>query len=775
MRIALVSPYSWTYPGGVTRHIEALCEQLALAGHDPRVLAPFDPADRLSARLHRGARPEPRARPDYLIPLGRTVGLPANGAISNLALTPRAVSALRTELTTGGYDVVHVHEPNAPAISWDATGWARAPLVGTFHTYATNAGTQRFVAEVLGARRRYNRLRVRIAVSEASAWTARCFYGGRYRIIPNGVVLDPTSGSVVSDRDHALRVVFVGQAVERKGLPVLIRAFEALRERIPAKLTIIGAGEQDIAHLLEDWRGIEVLGKVSDERKRRCLAHADVLCAPSLGGESFGMVLTEAFAAGTPVVASDIAGYADVVEHGVDGLLVPRGDAGSLAGALEGVWRDADRRHAMAVAARASAQRYAWPRVAAQVLEAYEDAIAMPAPSGVVQRVAVRTGIRPADLGPTDPPRRLPPREPLPPARRRWLPRARRVGLALSLAAVVIAAIQGVARIGTAQIAASLLSSSPAWVLLALGLMWAAMALRALSWHAILRSALPNARVRARDALQGTFVGVLMSATLPARLGEPARALIVARRVGGARTHLATILGTLISQMLLNLVALLGLSIAMFTTVHPFSHEEAAMAGIAAVPLLLALAALLSSPLLAGRSLPEPAALEALVGRLRDAAGELRSSVRVFADARNGGLAAGAQLGAWGLQWMSCYALFFALGLQHQVGLGAAAAVLFAVNVAAALPLTPANLGIFQGACVAVLAAGYGVSYADALAYGIFLQAVELTTAVVIGLPALAREGLTWRSLRLRALHSTPVRLPARSERPRVAAAEADL
>ncbi|MDX6660297.1 MAG: phosphatidyl-myo-inositol alpha-mannosyltransferase, partial [Solirubrobacteraceae bacterium] len=167
-RIALVSPYSWTYPGGVTRHIESLAEELLDRGHDVRVLAPYDPPDRKSALLHRGAHPEPRPMPDHLIPLGRTVGIPMNGAVSNIAVTPYSITTMRRELAAGRFDVVHVHEPNAAVPVWDAMLSADAPLVGTFHCYSENRVSNN-IANVAGVRRRYNRLRVRIAVSEAAA------------------------------------------------------------------------------------------------------------------------------------------------------------------------------------------------------------------------------------------------------------------------------------------------------------------------------------------------------------------------------------------------------------------------------------------------------------------------------------------------------------------------------------------------------------------------------------------------------------------------------
>src|SRR5215218_10065114 len=373
MRVALVSPYSWTYPGGVTRHIEALAIELDRAGHDVKVLAPFDPDRRRTALLHRGARPQVRDLPEWLVPLGGTIGWPSNGAVSNLAGTPSGVSTLRRELRAGDFDVVHVHEPVAPSIGWDALTSANAPLVGTFHCYSESVLPHK-VAMLLGARRKLNHLNVRVAVSEAAAWTGRRFYGGRYRVIPNGVVL-PAGGvpGVGGDRIRAvgepLRIVFVGQAVERKGLPVLLRAFEALRREVPAELIVIGSTAEEIAPLLVDGEGVTALGRVDDATKERALRDADLLCAPSLGGESFGMVLTEAFAAGTPVVASDIAGYRDVVTDRHDGLLVPRGDA-----------LDPGHTARLGAAAGRTAERYAWPRIAETVASTYEDARAVPRP-----------------------------------------------------------------------------------------------------------------------------------------------------------------------------------------------------------------------------------------------------------------------------------------------------------------------------------------------------------------------------------------------------------
>jgi phosphatidyl-myo-inositol alpha-mannosyltransferase len=769
VRIALVSPYSWTYPGGVTRHIEALAEQFQRAGHHVRVLAPFDPPGTFSTVLHRGARPQALEAPDYLVPLGRTIGFKANGAVSNLSITPYGVATLQRELRTGNYDVVHIHEPVAPLISWLATDWTRLPLVGTFHSYSAKR-VPNGIANLIGARRVLNHLQVRIAVSEAAKWTGERWFGGHYRVIPNGVLVDPIRAARGAARptDDVLRIVFVGQAVERKGLPLLLRAFEALREHIPTELTVIGPTPEELAPMMLDPTGITVLGKVSEEDKELALERADVLAAPSLGGESFGMVLTEAFAAGTPVVASDIAGYRDVVRDGVDGVLVPRGDAQALAEALRDLYHEPVRRSEMARAAAVNVEQFAWPRVAAEVMKAYEDAIAVPAPAGAMRRAAVRLGARPADLKPHVRPRRLPTLEPAPAivaARSRaWAHARRAVLLAVSLVGVALAywALQ---KIGLSNIGSALINSSPTYVLLGLGTMCLAMVLRAFSWHAILKAALPRARVKLVDAMQGTMIGVLMSSTLPARLGEPSRALVVARRTGRPRDHLPVVLGTIVSQTLLNIVALAILGGVMFSSVDIFSGHQTALLVTAIAPLALLLV-VLALPILLRAGPGQPGSrwsrVHAQISRVRGAMTRVRAGLSVFSKPRLGTTAVVMQLAAWAMQCTSCYLLLIALGLSHQTGFGAAAAVLFAVNITAVLPATPANLGVFQAACATVLHAGFHVGWATGVAYGVILQAVEVSTAILMGMPALVKEGMSWREIRLRAMHATPVKLPAR-------------
>src|SRR3712207_5186975 len=248
-----------------------------------------------------------------------------NGSQSRLSYFPKGLGRLSQELTHGGYDVVHVHELNAPVVSWmTAEAW-NGPLVATMHTYTSNKFSSHLAASVLGARRLYNKAHVKIAVSEASRWTQERFYGGRYRIIPNGVDVASALDGPKPLSDH-VRLLFFGRAEERKGLPVALRAFEALRATgVAVRLTVAGSTLDEVEPYLLDDDAVDVVGRVSDDEKWRLMHESDVLVAPSLGGESFGMVLTEAFASGTPVVASDIAGYRDVVTHGRDGLLVPAG------------------------------------------------------------------------------------------------------------------------------------------------------------------------------------------------------------------------------------------------------------------------------------------------------------------------------------------------------------------------------------------------------------------------------------------------------------------
>jgi phosphatidylinositol alpha-mannosyltransferase len=766
VRIGLVSPYSWSYQGGVNRHVEALAEEFLGRGHDVRVLAPYDPPGRLSRALHR-AGAEPREMPDYLVPLGRTAGFGANGSVSNLSPFPvGGVLAPRREVRAGGFDVIHVHEPLVPLVGWNATLGARTPVVGTFHAYSTKP-VPNYVATALGARRMFNRLAARIAVSEAAAWTGRRWFGGEYTIVPNGVDVGAAPSETVPASEE-LRIVFVGRPEERKGLPVLLTAFGALVEHVPSRLTVIGAEREDVLKYVADpelLRWIDVRGRVSGPDLWSELHRADLLCAPSLSGESFGMVLTEAFAAGTPVIASEIAGYSDVVQDGVDGLLVPPGNPQRLAEELQRVHHEPETLAAMGEAARRSAQRYAWPRVADQVSAVYERAIEAPRPATAAERVAHWAGARPADGGPPRPARRLPSLDPAPAqAGKRGRQTARRIGLGVAGMLGVGLTALAAQRIGVDSVVQSIVRSNLTLVLVAVALMGLSLFFRAASWYWIARAALPNRPIRRRDVTSATMIGVLMSATLPARLGEPARALTLSRRTGRMRETFPVLLGTLVSQTMLNLLALAMLGAIIVSTTSLFHSGTQKLFAFSLVPLIL-LVVVLVAPVLMRRN--GNGRLARLGAALHRALLQVRAGLAVFRDPRHGPAAALAQLGAWAIQLAACWALLYALGLDGKAGIGAAAAVLFAVNVTAVVPATPSNIGVFQLAVISVLHTGFGIGTADALAYGVILQGVEIATAVALGLPALVREGLTWSDLRMQALSTAPVRLDPEPRRRR--------
>ncbi|HEX6153964.1 MAG TPA: glycosyltransferase [Solirubrobacterales bacterium] len=745
----------------MNRHVEALAEEFLGRGHDVRVLAPVDPPGRISRALHR-APAESRELPEYLLPLGRTMGFGANGSVSNLAPFPAGgVAAPRRLVRAGEFDVIHVHEPMVPLVGWNATLGAHDPVVGTFHAYSTKA-VPNYIANALGARRVFNRLSARIAVSEAAAWTGRRWFGGEYTIIPNGVDVEAAPTEPVEPSSD-LRILFVGRPEERKGLPILLTAFNALVEHVPSRLTVIGADREDVLRYVADpdlLRFMDIRGRVSGERLWAELHRADVLCAPSLSGESFGMVLTEAFAAGTPVIASAIAGYSDVVSDGVDGLLVPPGDPQRLAEELQRIHHEPERLLEMGEAARRSAQRYAWPRVADQVTEVYERAIEAPKPVTTSEKVAHWAGLRPADGEPKRPSERLPSLDPpLAQAGSKGRAVARRIGLGVAGALGVGLTLLAAQKIGVDNVVESIVRSNLTWVLIACALMASSLFFRAASWYWIARAALPNRQVRRRDVTSATMIGVLMSATLPARLGEPARALTLARRTGRMRETFPVLLGTLVSQTMLNIVALFLLGVIIVSSTPLFHSGTKQIFAFSLVPLIL-LVVVLVAPLLMRRN--GNGRLARLGAAVHGALVQVRAGLAVFRDPRYGPAAAAAQLGAWAIQLSSCWALFYALGLEGRAGIGAAAAVLFAVNVTAVVPATPSNIGVFQLAVISVLHTGFGVSTPDALAYGVILQAVEIATAVALGLPALVREGLTWSDLRVQALSTAPVRLESK-------------
>jgi phosphatidylinositol alpha-mannosyltransferase len=327
-------------------------------------------------------------------------------------------------------------------------------------------------------------------------------------------------------------------------------------------------------------------------------------------------------------------------------------------------------------------------------------------------------------------------------------PVAKRLGLlaaALALAGIIAL---GIANLGVGKVVHTLGSANPAWVAAALALMMLSMLLRAVSWHEVLRAALPDTRISWPPVVRATMIGVMGSAVFPGRVGEAARVLILSRHLDGpSRTMIPVVAGTVFSQTLINLLALAILGFATFSSVSVFHGHETGLA-LGSVFALGVVALVLVGPrllALAERSRRARVAhVAAIAGRLLTLA---RRGLVVFTRPRHGFAAVTAQLAAWALQWLSCYTVLVALSLESKAGLVGAAAVLLAVNVAAVLPPTPANIGVFQAACIVVLAA-FGIDAGEGLAYGILLQAVEVVTALALGTPALLGEGMTWREVR---------------------------
>jgi phosphatidyl-myo-inositol alpha-mannosyltransferase len=367
MKVGIVVPYSWSFGGGVVDHAVAQARALEAVGVETRLLIGNDPPGSFSRILHpRQGRPGPP--PPGVIPLGRSVIVPGNGALSNLVLSPRAVPRFRRALARERFDLVHVHEPLAPMLSPAALALWDGPAVATFHA-AGNSSWRRFAEPLWGFL--LERIDLRIAVSEQARLAASPYAPGHYEVIPNGVEIPPG----IEPGGRPDRIVFAGRHDPRKGLPVLLRAWPSLRGR-GVRLRVLGADPLAVRLLLTRLRlseeGIDVLGYVDDDTLTAELAAAKLLAAPSLGNESFGMTITRAFACAAPVVASDIPGYQEVVAEGT-GALVPPGDPEALAAALASLLRDEAARAERGRAARARAEReYAWPLLARRLAACYE-------------------------------------------------------------------------------------------------------------------------------------------------------------------------------------------------------------------------------------------------------------------------------------------------------------------------------------------------------------------------------------------------------------------
>lgn len=373
MRIGMVCPYSFDVPGGVQSHVLQLAEVMRTRGHEVSVLAPASSESEL---------------PDYVVSAGKAVAIPYNGSVARLRFGPATHRKVKKWLVEGDFDVLHLHEPSAPSLSLLALNIAEGPIVATFHTSTTKSVAMSVLGGML--RPRFEKIVGRIAVSDlARRWQMESV-GSDAVEIPNGVDVDSYSLAPLLDGypRPGRTVLFLGRYDEpRKGMTTLLAAMPAVVARFPdVQLLIVGRGDEDELRLQanEFVDHIRFLGQVDDAGKASAMRSADVYCAPNTGGESFGIVLVEAMAAGTAVVASDLDAFRRVLQDGELGRLVPIEDGDALAAALIAVLEDDALRERYVQAGTEAVRRYDWSVVASQIMRVYETV----AGSGVKVQVA---------------------------------------------------------------------------------------------------------------------------------------------------------------------------------------------------------------------------------------------------------------------------------------------------------------------------------------------------------------------------------------------------
>ena len=362
MKIGLVTPYVYPLPGGVNQHVRYLYENLRLRGHDVRILTS-------SHGLQRASEGD-------VIRIGKGFSVPTNGSVGTVTLSPRYVSQVSEVLERERFDLLHFHEPFVPFLSLVVLRQSTSVNVATFHAYGGFSPAYELGSRIMGSYA--DRLHGRIAVSAAARHFIDRFFPGDYKVIPNGVDTGRFRRVVPIARwqDGTRNILFVGRFEPRKGLLDLLKAYRILRKTgCQCRLLVIGGGpqEREARRYLMTRRmgGVEFLGRVSDEERDALFKTADVYCSPATGGESFGIVLLEAMAAGTAIVCSDIHGYKGVVRRGREALLVPPHDPKALAGALAKVLSDVELRESMAQSGLQRAEEFSWERVTAKVEDYY--------------------------------------------------------------------------------------------------------------------------------------------------------------------------------------------------------------------------------------------------------------------------------------------------------------------------------------------------------------------------------------------------------------------
>ena len=367
MKIALVSPYDFVFPGGVCHHIVNLEHYLTRMGHQVKVVAP--------------ASHTVTSFGDRFIPVGKPRPVPASGSIVRLTISPWIGSRIKAILTEEKFDMIHLHEPLMPMICTTVLRLSPTATVGTFHAVGGQPGYDfGWPLTTIWLKRWFRRLNGRIAVSQSAMEFAGRYFPAPYEIIPNGVDLErfsPEVAPINEYRDGKLNILFVGRLEKRKGVNYLLDAYRQVKRQIPdSRLIIVGPGtmlRRQYERRVRRWHLPDVVfaGHVAYDDLPRYYQTADVFCSPATRSESFGIVLLEAMAMGKPIVASNLEGYAGVVTHGAEGLLVPPRNSSKLAQALITVMTDKSLQREMGARGRLKAQDYSWARVAQQVYNYY--------------------------------------------------------------------------------------------------------------------------------------------------------------------------------------------------------------------------------------------------------------------------------------------------------------------------------------------------------------------------------------------------------------------